>query len=65
MSTHKKLAVVDLFAGAGGFGLGFGLAGYEVASSLEIDQWAADTLRFNNPEMMVIQDDIRHYQPTR
>lgn len=62
MNTHKKQRVVDLFAGAGGFGLGFGLAGYEVAASLEIDQWATDTLRFNNPEMMVIQDDIRHYQ---
>lgn len=59
---NSTLKVVDLFAGAGGFGLGFGLAGCEVICSLEIDQWATDTLRVNNPGMTVIQDDIRNYQ---
>ena len=59
---NSILKVVDLFAGAGGFGLGFGLAGCEVICSLEIDQWATDTLRVNNPGMTVIQDDIRNYQ---
>jgi len=34
----KKLTVIDLFAGAGGFGLGFDLASYNVAVSLETDQ---------------------------
>jgi len=57
-----KLTVIDLFAGAGGFGLGFKLAGYNVTFSLEIDKWAADTLQINNPKMTVIQDDIRNYQ---
>ncbi|MCP4358437.1 MAG: DNA cytosine methyltransferase [Chloroflexi bacterium] len=58
----NKMKVVDLFAGAGGFGLGFELADYNVVCSLEIDQWAADTLRENNPDQLVIQDDIRKYQ---
>jgi DNA (cytosine-5)-methyltransferase 1 len=52
--------VLDLFAGAGGFGLGFKSAGLEVPFSLEIDTWACDTLRHNNPDMLTIQEDIRN-----
>ncbi|BAZ17255.1 site-specific DNA-methyltransferase [Calothrix sp. NIES-4071] len=50
---------IDLFAGAGGFGLGFKMAGFSVPVSLEIDTWACDTLRYNHSDMVVIQDDIR------
>jgi DNA (cytosine-5)-methyltransferase 1 len=53
--------VIDLFAGAGGFGLGFKMAGYSVPLSLEIDAWACDTLRYNHPEMIVFQNDIRDF----
>jgi len=57
------LRIIDLFAGAGGFGLGFQLAGYELSLSLEIDEWATNTLRINKPKgSIVIQDDIRKYQ---
>lgn len=49
---------VDLFAGAGGFGLGFEMAGFSVPLSVEIDAWACDTLRYNHPNMNVVQHDI-------
>src|SRR4030042_330821 len=55
--------VFDLFAGAGGFGLGFQLAGYELCLSLEIDLWAAETLITNNSNnTTVLNNDIIKYQ---
>ena len=56
------LKVIDLFAGAGGFGLGFQLADYAVTCSVEVDKWATDTLRENNPGMKVIHNDITTFQ---
>ena len=55
----EKLVAIDLFAGAGGFSLGFEMAGFVVPISVEIDAWACDTLRYNHPQMTVIQNDIR------
>ena len=50
--------VIDLFAGAGGFGLGFELAGFKLDLSLEIDKWAVDTLKENHPVNTVLHGDI-------
>ncbi len=47
---------------SGGVGLGFHLAGYDLALSLEMDEWAAQTLSHNNPLMKVVRDDIRCYK---
>jgi len=62
MANGESFKVIDLFAGAGGFGLGFQAAGYSVYFSLELDDWAADTLSYNNPTMQVVKGDIRCYR---
>lgn len=51
--------VLDLFAGAGGFSLGFELAGAHVKAAVEIDAWACDTLALNHPHTRVVKADIR------
>ncbi len=59
MIGRKQPIAIDLFAGAGGFGLGFEMAGFSVPLSVEIDAWASDTLRYNRTNMTVVQNDIR------
>lgn len=50
--------VLDTFAGAGGFSLGFQLAGCHVVGAIERDQWAAETFAFNHPHASVLISDI-------
>lgn len=52
--------VVDLFAGGGGFALGFKMAGFRIAVAVEIDRDAARTYSYNHPKTIVIQEDIRN-----
>lgn len=60
----NTINVLDLFAGAGGFGLGFRLASdkFKVICSLEVDKWAVETLKANNTDNhKIIQKDIREF----
>lgn len=54
----KPYTVLDTFAGAGGFSLGFELAGANVVGAIEIDSWASETFKFNHPDATVLQGDI-------
>jgi DNA (cytosine-5)-methyltransferase 1 len=61
----SKIKVLDLFAGAGGFGLGFNMASpnFKVICSLEIDKWAVETLKANNRDKQkIIHNDIRNFK---
>jgi DNA (cytosine-5)-methyltransferase 1 len=50
--------ILDLFAGAGGFSLGFQLAGYRICGAVELDEWAAETFKYNHPNTEVLVGDI-------
>lgn len=55
--TNHNYSFVDLFAGAGGFGLGFRLNGhYLPLCSVEKDLWAVETLRANNRHQIIHAD---------
>lgn len=58
MPRPFRCKVLDLFAGAGGFSLGFEAAGAHVAAAVEIDEWASQTLAHNHPDTTVICRDI-------
>jgi DNA (cytosine-5)-methyltransferase 1 len=56
------MKILDTFAGAGGFSLGFDLTGkYEIIGAIEHDQWAADTFKYNHPNSTVLVGDIQKY----
>lgn len=58
----------SLFAGIGGICLGFSQAGFSVKWSNEIDKFACQTYRLNephiNPELDITEGDIRDFHPT-
>lgn len=51
------LTSVELFAGAGGLGLGVGLAGFEPKAVVEWDRWATDTLKENKKRKFPLVTD--------
>ena len=57
--------VIDLFAGCGGFSLGFQMAGFKSKFALEIDEWASKTCKFNHPEVHILTKDIKKVNPLK
>lgn len=55
----KVLNVLDTFAGAGGFSLGFELAGCKVVGGIEMDSWASETFAYNHKGALAITRDIQ------
>ena len=54
----SKPRVLDLFSGAGGFSLGFELAGCKIIGAIEHDKWAADTFQHNHIGAKMLLGDI-------
>lgn len=52
-----------LFSGAGGFDLGFEMAGFSHVYSTDIDQWSIRTLRDNRPNWHVEVADVQELSP--
>lgn len=67
----RRLTSVELFAGAGGLALGCELAGFRSLATLEMNQWACDTIRENKAaghrlvkDWQVSQGDVRDFEWT-
>ena len=58
-SWEGRMAVVDLFAGAGGFSLAFESAGYAVSAAIDNDTYACEAFKQNFPNAKVINRDIQ------
>lgn len=56
--SRSRPNCIDLFAGAGGLGLGFELAGFDVSAAVEIDAVHAATHLFNFPDCRVIPRSV-------
>ena len=60
------LTAVELFAGAGGLGMGVSLAGFKPLAVLEWDKWACDTIRENKRnEFPLVRDWPLHQGDVR
>lgn len=62
------MKAVELFAGAGGLGLGVSLAGFKPVSVVEWDKWACDTVRQNRErgfplvsDWPLVEGDVRDW----
>ena len=59
--NNKSVTVFDVFSGAGGFSLGFEMAGCNALGAIEIDKWAAETYSYNHPNAKVLVGDIETF----
>ena len=57
---NKKYNVIDLFSGAGGLGLGFEKANFEINLAIEQDESAVETYKYNHKNTKVICSDIKN-----
>ena len=57
----NKPTVFDVFSGAGGFSLGFEMAGCDIIGAIERDKWAAETFVANHPNATMLLGDIESF----
>lgn len=58
IKANRDYKVLELFAGAGGLGLGLEYAGFKSIGNVEKDKHACNTLRKNRPNWNIIEEDI-------
>lgn len=63
-TAHRKLTLIDLFAGAGGTGYGFQRAGFSILEAIEIEPSATETYS-KNLRVKVTPSDITKIKPSR
>lgn len=56
--NRDKYKSIELFAGAGGLALGLEKSGFDAIGLIEVNKYAAQTLKTNRPEWNVINEDI-------
>ena len=59
-----SLKVIDLFAGCGGFSIGFLQNGFDIVKAVEFDESIAETYKHNHPKTKLIVDDIKNVDNT-
>ena len=55
---EQRVRVIDLFAGCGGFSVGFEQAGYEITKAVEFDKAIAMSYSINHLNTIVYAEDI-------
>ncbi len=55
---EKKLKVIDLFSGCGGFSYGFESAGFHIVLGVDNDKMALETFRANHKNSKTLQADL-------
>ena len=56
--ARKQIKVIDLFAGCGGFSVGFEKAGYRITKAVELDKKIAASYTYNHKGTFVYAEDI-------
>jgi len=59
----RKLSVLDLYCGVGGFSEGFKQAGFKIKYAIEYKKNIAENYKLNHPKTKVINADIRDLNP--
>ena len=54
------IKAVDLFAGCGGFSVGFEKDNYQIVSAVEFDEQIGESYAANHPNTKVYIDDIKN-----
>lgn len=68
LPKDNQPVMVSLFTGAGGLDEGFKAAGFHVHACMDLEEWACDTLRHNNPSAIIVgppnySGDIKKISP--